>query len=356
MYESLLDAYLRFINTVYVNNKVLFGGSFKSHISTRIMGTNEFFYLILANVLFTLRGYTNINDLINITDNGNLIKVIEDNLNGIVITEDDVEKFIEKNVINAGNEKIPLEILKTLKSKMIEQKTLGHLGITPGKILRNLNYNDVNYLTPILPLELQAKDTIDNFKAEYERILANIEDEAEKNNITFEKVYHKLALTHLDQVQNTILVLKAAIETNSNIYHTLHFKIPFFTKIPQISMKENVWCNRQVIDHGLESITFYLINNELSATVNSELLVINSASYPLLVYINILVTIIAKLIDVETNDIVWNVGYATIVNGDKSMAETIEELTPKQFKSIQYTIDDFSDISELTLDHFKLGE
>ena len=362
MYTSGTDEYFNFITKIIMrgdqlaNSRIYLGGQFKTFINNNFYLTPNLFYTSAIQLLFDIKGFDNINQIDLISENEDYINLIKGPLSAIAINEDAVEKFIEKNVIKESKDQIPIEILKTLKGNMMEQGVIGHLGMTTGKIIRQLVDKETSMLCPVLSQDDQASDTFERFKKIYHDMYTKAETEGEKKSLVFQNVYTRLALINIDQLQNTILYLKGYKEANINYWHTLYFKTPSTNIVPTLNAIDNIWCNKHVVDNGIESITFYLMDGKLSASINISTLVICDKNVLLISYVRLLLLLITTLLNVAPGEITFNIGCSIIPAYNTSSKEFKDNLLPKESKVYQVLLKEFKELNEINLDYLSLEE
>ncbi len=314
--------------------------------------------LIMEDVLLYLSPIVDTDSIIKILgkdnpDLPNLLKALEH----ITINDDDVNKYIEEKILKSSPEKPPIELLKSLKASLLQQNVLGLLGVTPGKILRSINNKDVNVLTPVWPKDKQAKDTLERFESNYNTIKKSYEenDPEKAKELTFDKVYSQFAITHIDQIQEFQVRLNSYKDVDDSIFNSLnlklYFSLPHFSRLPEISSKDNVWCSRQVFNSPVSDITYYKNENMLIPVIN-----INHVSlYHLETIMNIFKLfnlIMAKSADIKLGFMIWNINNLYV---DKdNITNTL--LSNERNRNIKVTIKNYDDVSCITTDNLVLED
>jgi hypothetical protein len=275
-----------------------------------IMFPSDKFDVALNWLLFYLKGYNNVNYLPEYIRDAGFSH----------ISDEDINTFIEKQLWQSGKQKptdIPADILRGIKSRLVNDQILGYMGRTPGEIIRNIKNNSFNMFTPVTDFNVIASDIQDEVKKEYERLKE--EDEAIKsNNISFEKAYPHLGLKYVDQYQTLLNQIKFGVYFP--LYLTHH--IPIYMPIPGLTCLDNMWINRFSEVPEIAYQQFICDDETLSLVITQPVMRPSSDVISLTTSV-LLLLLTAKITNRTAGQVIWNYGEGVVQDIDLSYVNSV---------------------------------
>ena len=288
-------------------------------------------------LLFYLKGYNNINYLPEYIRDAGFSH----------ISDDDINAFIEKQLWQSSKQKptdVPPDILRGIKSRLVNDKIMGYMGRTPGEIIRNIKFNSFNMFTPVADFNVLASDTQEEIKKEYER-LKNEDEEITTNNVTFEKAYPHLGLKYIDQYQTLLNQIKFGVYFP--LYLTHH--IPLYMPVPGLTCLDNMWINRFSEVPEIAYQQFICDDDTISLIITQPVMRPSSDIISLTTSV-LLLLLTAKITNRIAGQVIWNYGEGVVQGADIDYFDkVIGDLYNKNYRVefdkrenfLDYVVEDF---------------
>lgn len=267
---------------------------------------------------------------------------------GKYITDSDINEFIEQMVINTSEEKIPLEMLKAIKAKMVEDNVLGYLGTTIGAMMRSFTDKNVTMLEEIVPEEYQSEDILSQLKSQYEIISKEAKEAGQE--IKFIDFYNKNMITHFDSLQRYITHSEMATTGEDGFDFILdHDSFPLETpsNIAKVTHTYNIWRKKFSASKKVNNISIIRINDTLYPKIHCPIFNISNGNLPF-EFINtwkaffiILNAITGFAIDSIVFDVDILIENTSVNNNLTALNDTIVEIKEIEIE----TMDEIVDIS-----------